>query len=245
MAVLSVNAARFDVDLVIFDKDGTLIDLDVSWAAAGRRWLEETAAGDGDVFSRLAWRLGFDAEAGKLVADGVMAAGTVDELERHTRLVLVEAGVGESGIDRRVDAAREAAATASLQLDGLPLLGDVGAGIRRLVEGGVAVGIVTSDDRAVGEALVRAAGVADLVTRIVGGDDPVGAKPSPDGILAVCDAAGVTPARALMVGDSTADLLAARRAGVAAFVCVGATAPAAADADVVIASIDEILLEIS
>jgi phosphoglycolate phosphatase-like HAD superfamily hydrolase len=240
MALLNVNGAHLDVDLVIFDKDGTLIDLDVSWAAAGRRWLEETAAGDADTLHLLAGRLGFDTAAGRLVADGVMAAGTVDELERHTRLVLVEVGVDEATVDARVESARHAAAVASLDLDGLPLLGDVGSGFRRLVEVGVAVGIVTSDDRAVGEALVRAAGVTDLVTRIVGGDDPVGAKPSPDGILAVCESVGVAPTRALMVGDSTADLLAARNAGVAAFICVGASSPAAADADAIIASIDEI-----
>lgn len=243
MALLSVNGMRFDVDLVVFDKDGTLIDLDVSWAAAGRRWLEEASAGHVGALDHLAARLGFDTHAGKLIADGVMAAGTVDELDRHTRMVLVELGVAEQAIEARIAAARQGAAAASLDLDELPLLGDVGAGIRRLVDAGVAVGIVTSDDRAVAEALVRAAGVSEVVLRIVGGDDPIGAKPAPDGILAVCDAAGVGPSRALMVGDSTADLLAARNAGVAGFLCVGRTSPAAGDADAVIATIDDISVE--
>ena len=103
------------------------------------------------------------------------------------------------------------------------------------------LGVVTSDDRAVAEAVLRSIGVDHLVRRIIGGDDNIAPKPAPDGILAVCADAGVDPSRTLMVGDSTADLLSARNAGTAGFVAVGAGSPAAVEADAVVASIDELV----
>ncbi|MGF1666250.1 MAG: HAD family hydrolase [Acidimicrobiia bacterium] len=240
MVALNAGKVRFEVDAVIFDKDGTLIDLDVSWAAPGRAWIDAASGGDAPLWCELAAALGFDGEAGRLVPDGVMAAGTLDELDRHTRMVLVEVGLGEEAVDHRVDLARRVAIESALRVEGIPTLGDVAAGFRRLAAAGVLLGVVTSDDRAVAEALLVAIGVEHLVRRVVGGDDDIAPKPSPDGILAVCGDAGVDPARTLMVGDSTADLLAARNAGLAGFVAVGADSPAAAGADAVVASIDDL-----
>ena len=240
MVALNAGKVRFEVDAVIFDKDGTLIDLDVSWAAPGRAWIDAASGGDAPLWCELAAALGFDGEAGRLVPDGVMAAGTLDELDRHTRMVLVEVGLGDEAVDHRVDRARRVAIESALRVEGIPTLGDVAAGFRRLAAAGVLLGVVTSDDRAVAEALLVAIGVEHLVRRVVGGDDDIAPKPSPDGILAVCGDAGVDPARTLMVGDSTADLLAARNAGLAGFVAVGADSPAAAGADAVVASIDDL-----
>ncbi len=242
MVVLRAGDVRFDVEAVVFDKDGTLVDLDVSWAASGRAWLDAASGGDRHLWLELAGGLGFDGAVGRLVPDGVMAAGTLDELDRHTRMALVEAGLAGASVDRRIASARHAAIDAALEVNGIPTLGDVAAGFRRLASARVQIGVVTSDDRAVAEALLVSIGIDHLVRRVVGGDDPVAPKPSPDGILAVCSDAGVEPTRTLMVGDSTADLLAARRAGVAGFVAVGADSPAAAGADAVVASIDDLAI---
>jgi phosphoglycolate phosphatase len=231
------------VEAVVFDKDGTLIDLDVSWAAPGRAWVEAASGGDAPLWSELAEALGFDGEAGRLVPDGVMAAGTLDELDRHTRMVLVAAGLAAGTVDQRIDRARRVAIESALRVEGIPTLGDVAGGFRRLAAAGVVLGVVTSDDRAVAEATMEAIGVAHLVRRVVGGDDDIAPKPSPDGILAVCRDGGVDPARTLMVGDSTADLLAARNARLAGFVAVGTLSPAAAEADAVVTSIDDLAVE--
>lgn len=240
MVLVSVGSVVFDVDAVVFDKDGTLIDLDVSWAVPGRAWVDEASGGDVRLWRQLATRLGFDELAGRLIPDGVMAAGTLSELDRHTRVVLLEAGLGTEAVGWRIDSARQSALAAALNVDGVATLGDVAAGFRRLAGAGLVLGVVTSDDRAVAEALLVSIGVDHLVRRVVGGDDDIAAKPSPEGILAVCGDAAVHPSRALMVGDSTADLLAARHAGVAGFIAVGAASPAAVGADAVAASIDEL-----
>jgi phosphoglycolate phosphatase len=240
--MLRANGRAFEAAAVLFDKDGTLVDLDISWARPAMRWIEQAAGGGRDLAEVLAERLGFDAGAGRLVPDGVLAAGTIDELERHTRMVLMEAGIPEGLADVRLQSARRIALEAALDSENMPLLGDVAAGFGRLAAAGVGIGVVTSDDRAVAVSLLTMVGVLDLVGGLVGGDDGFPPKPAPDGILHVCSRLGVTPASSLMVGDSTADLLAARAAGLAGFVAVGATSPAAHEADAVISSIDDLLV---
>lgn len=241
--LLRANGKAFDVAAVLFDKDGTLVDLDISWARPAIRWIEQAADGGRDLAGVLADRLGFDAASGRLVPDGVLAAGTVDELERHTRMILMEAGISEGVADVRLDSARRMALEAVLDSENMPLLGDVAAGFQRLASANVGIGVVTSDDRAVAVSLLTTVGVLDLVGGLVGGDDGLSPKPAPDGILHVCSLLEVSPADSLMVGDSTADLLAARAARMAGFVAVGASSPAAQHADAVISSIDELLVE--
>lgn len=48
---------------------------------------------------------------------------------------------------------------------------------------------------------------------IVGGDHPIGRKPSPKPILMICEQLDVDPKKAVMIGDSHADLIAGWEAG--------------------------------
>jgi phosphoglycolate phosphatase len=80
---------------------------------------------------------------------------------------------------------------------------------------GVALGCVTNKPRTFTLALLEALGVAARFATVVGGDDTTHKKPQPEPILHALQALAVTPADALMVGDSENDVRAARAAGVA------------------------------
>jgi phosphoglycolate phosphatase-like HAD superfamily hydrolase len=56
--------------------------------------------------------------------------------------------------------------------------------------------------------------VKDLVDVLVCADDGLPPKPAPDMVWAVCQAMGVTPAQAVVVGDAVTDVKMARAAGV-------------------------------
>lgn len=58
-------------------------------------------------------------------------------------------------------------------------------------------------------------GIDDIVHAVVNSGDVEQSKPAPDIVFAALDAAGVTAARAVMVGDTVYDVRAARAAGVA------------------------------
>lgn len=71
--------------------------------------------------------------------------------------------------------------------------------------------------------LLRAAGVADLMDLVISADDADRSKPDPDLVETALDRIGVTPAEALMIGDTPYDIKAGARAGVpvVAFRCGG------------------------
>lgn len=98
-------------------------------------------------------------------------------------------------------------------------------GVQELVsalwEAGVPMGIVTSkgrdlliDGRVAGTLVeLEELGLGWLAPHTVGFEDVSLPKPHPEGLLRVLDGLGVTPEVTLVVGDSSADILAAQNAG--------------------------------
>jgi HAD superfamily hydrolase (TIGR01509 family) len=64
------------------------------------------------------------------------------------------------------------------------------------------------------EALLRAAGVEDLIQEKASSEDAERSKPDPDIVCAALERGGLSPSAAVMLGDTPYDVMAARRAGV-------------------------------
>lgn len=86
--------------------------------------------------------------------------------------------------------------------------------LRELRSEGVRLATVTSKGQQETETLLFDLGLADLFDAIVGDDDVRPLKPHPAPVLEACRALGVAPDDAVMVGDTTFDVGAARAAGV-------------------------------
>ncbi|MCD6077514.1 MAG: phosphoglycolate phosphatase [Ramlibacter sp.] len=86
-------------------------------------------------------------------------------------------------------------------------------GLHRLRAGGVQLACVTNKPMAFARPLLQAMGLDTHFPVISAGDSHPRMKPDPLPLLATCGRLGVAPARALMVGDSTNDSVAARAAG--------------------------------
>jgi len=231
------GSAVFSVDAVIFDKDGTLIDLDASWSPAGIRFVEILSAGDASLAADLDAALGM--EDGAVIPNGVLAAGTLGDLLAAAGRVLEIHGVTERGM--LLELARiEASAVASSIV---APIGDVAAAVGRLSSAGLRLGVTTSDDRAPTLRTLADLGLTHLIDVVVAGDEGVRPKPAPDSLLTAAAHLGVAIARTLYVGDSLVDVRAARAAGTAGFVAVGpADGPAGREADGTMASIEEIVV---
>ncbi len=229
------------IDLVVFDKDGTLIDFHVMWGG----WARELGARlegsirrpvAGEVFA--AW--GLDPSTGRVAPGGPLATGTMPEIRD-----LAEA------IARRycpsIAAARTAVERAWFEPDPVALaapLADLPALFGALRASGRTLAVATTDDRAPTDATLRALGVRDLVAALACGDDGFPVKPEPDGLLAICQATRTMPDRMLVVGDTPADLRSARAAGAARVVGVltglGSHDDLAPLADAVLASVADL-----
>ena len=229
------------IDLVVFDKDGTIVDFGAMWSGWAIALAEALTAATGrPVAEPLYAMLGFDPATGSVVTDGGLAATPMARLRDRTRDVLLAGGVNEDDAERALEAAWHAPDPVALArpLTDLPALFD------RLRAGGCRIAVATTDDRDPTERTLAALGVADRIDATVCADDGIAVKPAPNMVLHLCAMLGVAPARTAVVGDTAADLRMARAAGagltLGVLTGVGGRADLEPLADAVIASVEEL-----
>lgn len=83
-----------------------------------------------------------------------------------------------------------------------------------LAAGGFALGCVTNKPHAFARPLLDRLGLSKHMCIIVAGDTVAARKPDPLPVQYACEQVGVAAARAVMIGDSSSDMLAARAASV-------------------------------
>ncbi|SHJ71478.1 phosphoglycolate phosphatase [Shimia gijangensis] len=191
------------VDGILFDKDGTLFDFGTTWNTWTAEMIPKLAEGDMAVARRLADELDFDLDAGEFLPHSIIIAGTnrdaAEAIVRampHKNLTEVENALMYS--------AAEAPLSPAVPLE--PFL-------RNLGEHGLRLGVMTNDTEYSARAHLSGAGVDTLFDLILGFDSGHGAKPDPEPLLAFSNQFALDPTRVAMVGDSTHDLVAGRRAG--------------------------------
>ncbi|MER9867233.1 phosphoglycolate phosphatase [Mesorhizobium sp. M0136] len=86
---------------------------------------------------------------------------------------------------------------------------------------GIALGVVTNKPQLAAREILLHFGLTDYLGAIVGGDAVTYLKPAPDALLLALDQLQVDPRDTLMVGDSSADMAAARAAGMAVILLRG------------------------
>jgi phosphoglycolate phosphatase len=86
--------------------------------------------------------------------------------------------------------------------------------LRALHEAGLRIAVVTNKQERFATGLLQALALSVWVNCVVGGDSCPRRKPDPAPLLFACEQLGLSPARALMVGDSKNDVQAARGAGI-------------------------------
>lgn len=198
------------IDLVVFDKDGTLIDFHAMWGGwateLGRRLDGATRRPvAGDVFATI----GFDPSSGRVRPGTPLAIATMAEIREVVAAVVRRWCPNIAAARRAVDAAwfvPDPISTAVPTTDLAALFGTLRASGRQLA-------VATTDDRAPTEATLRALGIREHVAALACGDDDVRVKPDPRMVLAICEALGIPPGRTAVVGDTVADLTMGRDAG--------------------------------
>lgn len=189
------------VDAAIVDLDGTMVDTLGDFAEALNRMLRELA----------------------LPATGAQhiehMVGKGSEHLLRSVLAHVLAASGQAADAARVEALYSAA-WASYQRHYLAINGQyaqvypgVVAGLQALQAAGLRLACLTNKPTDFAVPLLKAKGLDGYFSLVFGGDSFERKKPDPLPLLKTCEALGSTPARTLMVGDSSNDAQAARAAG--------------------------------
>jgi phosphoglycolate phosphatase len=224
MIALSVNSnVIHDVGLVIFDKDGTLIELFHYWSqmvALRARLICEALGMGAEHEAGLRWALGVDEGAGRLRPGGPVGLKT-------RKVVLGAATDYLDGIGRRnalpvCEQAFERADEISSGDPGRfirPIRGAV-ALVRTLHENGCRVALATVDVSRRARLAMEFMGVNDALDLVVGGEEVARSKPDPEMIHLILDRLRVASSQAVMVGDALTDIQMGRSAGLKASVGV-------------------------
>jgi len=246
MTTLNMSGLSFEADLVAFDKDGTLIDLDFMWSRIVVAWAELLRQGVDDeaLLSEFFKIIGYDVSSQRVLSQSPLAIASIDQLHTIAASVLYRHGIPWTKAEVL---ARSAYAHVGADLPLSRLVrptGNVQGLLKRLKAAGAKVAVITADCRFETQETMDVLGVSDSVDLLVCGDDGLPTKPQPDMLLAACQQLNVAPRYVACVGDTVADLLMARRANVGCVVAVlsgaGEENALREHADVVLNSVDEI-----
>ncbi|WP_230971013.1 phosphoglycolate phosphatase [Nitrogeniibacter aestuarii] len=185
-------AARFDVDAVLFDLDGTLLDTVDDLHEAANRMLAE-----------LGRPLRTREEIRNFVGKGI---------PKLVERCLADPDVSAADFDAAVEVFRthyrETNGSKSAPYD------TVRETLDALKASGVSMGVVTNKAQDFAVPLLEATGLADYFGAVVCGGMLPNKKPAPDMLLHACELLSVGKERAIMVGDSGNDAQCAQAAGV-------------------------------
>jgi phosphoglycolate phosphatase len=234
MARLAVGGLVRDIDVVVLDKDGTLIDFDKAWGgrlARGIAAVTHAATGGranavisgqahatrgGQALSDALYRtLGGDAANGAIMPDGPYVSASIADTGVMAATVLYQAGVDWHGALAIVEQALLPILRAPPEPSEIAGVGDVRAKLSALKAAGLGIAVATNDERLATLGCLDLLGITGLLDGIVcAGDAGLAAKPAPDGLLHIARTLGVPVRRLAMVGDSIGDMLTGRAAGV-------------------------------
>lgn len=225
-----------EIKAILFDKDGTLVDFDKTWAQTNRK-AALLAAGDDPLLADLLLdACGMDPVTGKTRADSMFAAANANEIARH--MVMHGSPIEHRTLARLLDQTFIEGAESPwpiCDLDGL---------MGRLTGAGRPVGIASSDGEASIRRTVEVLRLSRHVSFIAGYDSGHGPKPQPGMIHAFAAHLGLGTAEIAMVGDNRHDMEMARAAGAGAAIGVlsgtGTLQTLAELADVCIASVADL-----
>ncbi|MBN2983528.1 MULTISPECIES: HAD family hydrolase [Cohnella] len=226
MTALRINGQRYEVDVVVFDKDGLLFDSQHFWKALAKvriRCLRETLGDEGvRRWCRLfGVALNEREEPARIDPNGIFALASPQEEIVVTASVLKSVTGSDWGECRRNAAAAFERSDREFEpAEGLlpkPGFPDI---FRRLKEVSIPFGIATSDDYERTKASVERYGVWDELRFLITPADVERGKPNPDMLLLAAEKMNVPLSRIAMVGDSFVDVQMARAAG-----CIGIGIP--------------------
>lgn len=200
---VGAQALHLEVDAAIVDLDGTMVDTIGDFAEAIARMLADLQlpALDAALIERM------------------VGKGTEHLLRSVLAHVLAQAGHPQAALPAAV-ARLLPTALARYEQHYLAINGQHSAlyagvleGLQALRAGGLRLACVTNKPLAFTRPLLAAKGLQGLFEQVFGGDSFATKKPDPLPLLKTCEALGTTPARTLMLGDSSNDAQAARAAG--------------------------------
>ena len=251
MPEIILENQKFDINGIVFDKDGTLIDFHATWGPILHDAVDRLV----DPFSDKAilrkaifTTLGVDEQTMR-ASDGPYSISTFDKIYTVVTTVLYQHGINWTQAEQRVDEIFKTAAQTPPTLAQLTPTTNLPALFSALENKGIKVGLATADNRhGTLDTLDKLNCRPDRVFIACGDDAGLPSKPDPALLDVISNHWGTTSDKIAMVGDTIGDLHMARQAGA---ISIGVLTGAGTQemlkpySDAVLTSIDEIQTSIA
>lgn len=204
--------------LMIFDKDGTLIDFTATWVPLIRKrvaFVLKRLRRNGELEAFLLKSWGIDPLTGKVDPRGPCPVSPrADEIIIGTMALYQHGFPWDESKWLVAQAFDEADADGDWRKRVVPIQG-IQPFLSRLKGDGVAMALATNDERKDTEAILFHLGLDGFFDIILCAGEVEPPKPHPETILTICRRLSVPTCETVMVGDSVTDMMMGKRAGVA------------------------------
>jgi len=204
--------------LVIFDKDGTLIDFSVTWVPLIRKrvaFLLKILGRNGELEAFLLKSWGIDPISGRIDPRGPCPVSPrSDEIIIGT-MALYQNGYPWGESKQWVTQAFDQADANSNRMELLKPVRGIQAILSRLKGMGFSLALATSDERKDTEAMLFSLDMESLFDIVLCGGEVNFPKPHPETVLTICRQLSISPKETVFIGDTITDMMMGKRAGVA------------------------------
>lgn len=243
------NKATYDIDGILFDKDGTLIKFSSLWVSWAERLVDSIASkSDMNLPEKheLAKAIGFHYTHRIWDLQGPLCIGSPDDLMTIGASYLYKKGFPWNEASEKVGIAYQEVEKQDDWKQSIEPIEGLLQLLKKAHEKALKLGVVTSDHRENAYKHIERLNIDHYFQSILGDDMVERGKPFPDMAYKSCDEMGLQPERALMIGDSNGDMLLGKKSNMLA--CIGITSEIdntsghLKDADHVIEDYDSITL---
>lgn len=206
-----------NIDTVLFDKDGTFIDLDYFWGNMTELRCQEIIKHfnlDENLFERLCLYLGYDVKSKKMISDGITALYSRVKIIEIFKNNLLELGVKttEKTLEKIFDDVSDEFYKNITQYT-KPIDSAVDF-IKQLALRGIKLGIVTSDSVVSTELTLKYFGWESMFNVVIGRESSRFTKESGEPTKLALKKLVSNPLTTVMIGDAPMDYISAKNAGI-------------------------------
>lgn len=209
---------RIPCRLIIFDKDGTLIDFIATWVPLIRKrvaFLLKALGRDGELESFLLKSWGIAPLTGKIDPRGPCpVAPRIEEIVIGT-MALYQHGYPWDEAKQLVTQAFDQADADSNRGEMLKPVKGIQSIFSHLKSKGFSLALATSDERRDTEAMLSSLGMEDLFDIVLCAGEVSQPKPHPETIFTICRQLSISPKEAIFIGDTVTDMMMGKSARLA------------------------------
>lgn len=248
MAFMEIQGKRYDIDGILFDKDGTLLNFDKLWSFWVKVFIGEIIENLGNRCDlnplQCAKSLGYDWLTGTFDKKGPMLTGNLHDIVSILSFELYKKGVPWNEAVKIVQMSYEKIEENTDWSGCIKPLPGLMQFLRKAKSLSLKMAVVTADETDSALKHLEHLKIRDFFQEVIGNDQVLKGKPDPDMALLACERLMGSPERFIVIGDSNGDMQMAKSAGALAAIGVdlGRDPDHLKDADHIITDFNEIAI---